>query len=1370
MDTINRLQFRNHEGIFETREDALEYICKTLPGPNGGEGLATPKSPYTRSLYAEPTILRYKNTEEEGTCETCNKGPHIILVIGSQTNDEELAPEKNTYCIIDIDKTEDEIKNLEEELEKAIKSLTLIVTDSSTLDLTVEKTEDGTILSGDVKTPPTHIFEGLLKENNLLTIPMGDLDGKEGLFIYVGLTYDEATETFTFAVSGLDENGKPVLKKQSVKLPNNYLTGGSYDIRDESIHLRMKNGEEILVDCKELIYEWEADPGTSTPIILNRERVKYEDLPHHRHADLLTADVRIDENRMNNILMKSINGRSLYVDGMASNIWYNWNGERSNVEEQLNKLNMIRISPDHNNILQDRTDGYYAEVSLDYVSAENKLIFKTTNVSGEITENEIQLNTVDIPIENIIYNPTTEELIILWKNDKGEIKRIVIPIGEMIQEWEVLNPGHNITLNKVHKVSGKDQLSADANIYGQEFDTPEQKDFNILEDRDHSLYVKGTADNIKYGNITVKDALDNLDDKIDAEIARSTEKDNEHDAEIAELSADTKASLKHVVNEDKSIDVVERDGEIGREAVIKVNLSTEVEDNRKNIIKLNSDGLFSNVDLNYIPEANKLIFHTSNGEPDKEIQLEGMSSIISIEYNPTKEAIIITYMTNGHEIKVVEIPVGDLINEWRVEDGHPHAVQLEKVRAASGTSEQDILKASVIITDDHDDNILVMDDGALYVPANTNVTEALREAIEAETERATEAEEALDDKIDAETIRAISAETALSGAISTVQTNLQNEIDRATAAETRIETKLDNEITRSTNKDEELYQLIIDEQTRATEADAVLDAKINTVSAESFARDAQLQALISGETEARTAQDTVISERLANEIARSTAEDQRLNDALQQEIADRQQGDADLEQQILDATLKFSPSKDSFESNGTIEFNNYETNNNIVEANVIVQSNEDNIIKVGNGIYATVHMSYDIATNKLKLTTSAGSEEFQLAGATVIDNLYYDNESGEIVITYHDGSGNVQTMKFPASELFNEWIVQNPSEKSAVELTKTPATEQGQPDTLSARALITDDRNGDGKPDEGSDNIIEIRNNGLYVCGSAMTEAQEVALCVKNEIKVFEKAVIGQIIGEECGSGYTYEPNNMATYIISANSFNNADFILDQNIKRIDEDIIEIKEDVECVDGKTDAMYKLLYTNAVPMPDCGEGLVYQPYQNACIISGATSFMEADQMLNDAICAILTMWVSGITCTNESEWVEDGANRKIEVHTRLSHGNGAAMTDEELTIETFAGDYIDPTNTEFTDTNALRIVCLTEGGGGTIPDIKSKNNGIYLSNVWDCGLYYGTTEEDLIAKSQAEAAGYNTNYSTDEDDSASGFNYMNNVRIGDDTLC
>ena len=1516
MNTFNRLQFRNHEEIFNSREDALRYICQTLPH-DGGEGLAVKGSPYTRSLYAEPTVLRYMNTDEEGTCGACNIGPHVILVIGSQTNDDELSPEKNTYCIIDIDKTEEEIAELEEAISGIVKSFSIITQNTDTLNLYAEKTEDGTILSGDVKTPPTHIFDGVLKENSLLTIPSGDMGGKEGLFIYVGLTYDPETEAFVFAVSGLDEEGKPVLKKQTVSLPNNYLTGGSYDIKDESIHLGMKNGEEIVIDCKELIYEWEADPGTSTPIVLNRERVRYDDLQHHHHADILTADVRIDVNRMNNILMKSINGRSLYVDGMASNIWYNWNGERSNVEEQLNKLNMIKISPDHNNILQDRTDGYYAEVSLDYVSAENKLIFKTTNVSGEITENEIQLNTVDIPIENIIYNPTTEELIILWKNDKGEIKRIVIPIGEMIQEWEVLNPGHNVTLNKVHQVAGKDQLSADVNIYGN--GDPEHNEDNILEDRDHSLYVKGTADNIKYENVTVKDALDNLDgkiddeivraktaeegidakidtevtnreaavnaeknraeaaeakldnkigsgftedphenvtfkfealsaktdaeieraisaetalqaaieaegqraqdaeaaldDKIDAEITRSTEKDNEHDTEIAELSADTKVGLKHVVNIDKSINVVEREGEIGKEAVVKVNLSTEVEDERKNIIKLNSDGLFSNVDLNYIPEANKLIFHTSNGEPDKEIQLESMSSIISIEYNPTKEAIVITYLTNGHEIKTVEIPVGDLINEWRVEDGHPHAVQLEKVRVASGTSEQDVLKASVIITESHDDNILTMDNGALYVPANTEVTEALNTAIEAETTERIEADRGIEDLIESETTRAQLAEAALSaftitatneektramGAEGELRQAIQDETARANAADELLQDAIDDEVARSTAKDNEhdakistletsavtLEHSVENERTRALSAETELSTQIasanikidneitrstnkdieqdmylsnlsisaqtlsDAINGEASTReiaDTQLQALISGETAAREANESIINAKIDAEIERSKAADSGFTSDLNTERDARLQGDAELAEALREATL-------TFDDTTSIDFT--KTSGNVVTADVKLQQG-DNIIKVGQGLYATAHLSYDTGTNKIKLTTSAGEEEFQLAGATVIDNLEYDSTNKELVITYHDGNGGVHTVRFGVSELFNEWDVQNPSENSAVELTKTPSPTPGGADKLSGRILLTNL----------DDNALSIVNNGLYVSSSDMSGAKEIALCAKNEVKVLENVVIGHQISEECGSGYTYEPNTLATYISGATSFNNADFILDQNLKRVDEEATEAKESVDCVDGKANALYELFYGVGHSMPNCGSGVTYQPYSQGCVIKNATSFMEADMMLNDQLCEILEMWVSGETCTTKSEWVEDGSNKKMQVDVKLSRGNAGVMSDDEIIIENITGDYIDPTNNEFTDTNALRIVCLSEGG--VIPSVSTPQNGVYLSNIWDCGLYYGPS--DTEAKARAEAAGYNTNYSTDEDASASGFNYMNNVRQND-SLC
>ena len=1466
MDTINRLQFRHHDEIFEDRCKAIEYIYDKIK--ENGEGLASEQnSPYSYSLFAEPTILRYKSeTEEIHDCEgdeTCEfkKGPHIMLVIGSETNDS-IYHDRNRFCIIDIDKTEEEIKNLEEELAKAIKSLTLAVFDTSTLDLHVEKTEDGTFLSGDVKTAETHVFEGMVKENNLMVVPFDDEAGPEGLFIYVDLTYDETSETFTFTVSQADGT----LKKTSVKLPNNYLVSGIYKRQDESLHLRMRNGDEVVIDCEELIAEWNVEGDASkTPIVLTREEVDYDGTDEHHHVepwqDVLRADVRIADDRPANILKKTTDGRYLYVDGVASNIVYYWNGDRSNVKEQLDKLNKIKISQDNDNIIWERADGYFASTNLDYISSENKLVLTTSSVNGTPIKHEVQLNTVDV-IESIVYDPTREELVIKYKNDKGETKTVRVPISGMIDEWEVLNTAHSVKLVKQRKTSGKDILTADVNISSLED--------NIIEERSeqglHTLYVRGTADNIKYGDSTVQDALDGLiaedeainqridneieratsaetalnekidqeiadrtadveridttigsgfttdahetitykfeqltekvnneieratseegriEAKLDGEIGRSMSADTVHDSRldtieteigdgfgprftiedaVNELSADTRASLKHVINEDNSIGVVERDGSDGKEAVIKVNLSTA---ETQNSLRLEGDGLYNFIDLNYNPDTNVLTLtrsdNASTENVTKELQLNSVSIIDGMEYDPTTETLIIKYHS-GSEQKELRIPLGEIFQEWEVYNNPDSAVKLNRERVIDG---KDKLSGEVVITTAHTDNILVNEHGALYVPSNTDVTAALSGAIDTERERAISAETALNTKIEAETIRAISAETALSGAIDTVNTNLQTEIQRSTDKDTEHDNKLSAETAARVAEDNRLYQLIQDEAIRATYADEVLDGKINDEAIARTEADAALQIAINNESAAREAKDTILETKIDTEIERSKAADSAFTAALADEAAARSAGDAELEQMILDATLKFSPSVDGFESNGTIEFNNYETNNNIVEANVILQGNEDNIIKVGSGLYATVHMSYDITTNKLRLTTSAGSEEFQLAGATVIDNLYYDNESGEIVITYHDGSGNVQTMKFPASELFNEWIVQNPSEKSAIELTKARATEQGQPDELKARALITDDRNDDGKPDEGSDNIIEIRNNGLYVCGSGITEAQETAECAMNELKVFETAVIGHIIGEECGSGYTYQPNRLATYINSATSFNNADFILDLTLKETNVKLDIVSAKTDCVDSKAEKLYELLYGQTSVMPECGEGLEYQPYTLGCVIANATSFSEADAMLDKQICEILEMWVSGETCTTKSDWIDEGANKKMLVDVKLSRGSTGTMSDDEIVIENINGDYIDPTNTEFTDTNALRIVCLQEGPSGIKPAVDTPQNGIYLSNAWDCGLYYGPSDAD--AKAAAEAAGYITDYYTDESPDASNYNYMNNVRQTD----
>lgn len=1308
MDTINRLQFRHHNEIFETREDAIEYIYDKIK--EEGEGIASGQnSVYSYSLFAEPTILRYKNDEEETGCEH-KKGPHIMLVIGSETNDT-IYHDRNKFCIIDIDKTEEEIKNLEEEIEKIIKSLTLTVFDTSTLDLHVEKTDEGTVLSGDVKTAETHVFEGAVKNNNLMVVPVGDEGGSEGLFIYVDLTYDDATETFTFVASQADGT----LKKTAVTLPNNYLVSGEYKSQDESIHLKMKNGDEVLVNCEELIAEWNVEGDASkTPIVLTREEVDYDHTDDHHHVepwqDVLRADVRLANDRPANILKKTTDGRYLYVDGVASNILYYWNGERSNVEEQLNKLNKIRISPDNDNIIWNRADGFFASTKLDYNSNDNKLIFTTSTVNGQPLVKEIQLNTVEV-IESITYDPTREVLVVKYKNDKGETKTIYVPVSGLIDEWEVLNDAHSVKLVKQRKVSGKDILTADVNI--------STADNNILEERGegniHALFVRGTADNIKYKDTTVEGALDTLaaedeaiNEKLDEEIARaktaeqalgeiidkeiadrildvdeeetrakteeqridstigsgfttdahetvtykfdqlqeqvnseadklhneierSTEKDEEHDSRLDEQQAEIEA-----ISADSKAslkDIINNDHSIDVDKtdpvkpVISVNLS---EHQPYNTIRLEGDGLYNFIDLRYDSDTNKLTFvRSENGSTENvEKEIQLNSVPFDIRYDKDREVLIITYHTSEGE-KTVEIDLHDLIHdEWTVQD--TETVELNKSLVVSGGP--DVLTAKVKICH-HEDNAIEEHNDGIYVHSYSGEIADLDSRIDT-----------VSGEVIAEKARAEEAENNLANSITA-------ERDRAIAADGELERKINAEASARSVADDDIYLKI-----REFSGDTSLELR-----------------------------------SIRGDVSRISGDVSSLESDLDDEIERAKNAESGLTEAIRKAQIKFSPFRDGLVSDGTIEFNNYETNNDIVEAKVMLQDGT-NIIKVGNGLYATVDLDYSASTNTLELITSSGSKTIPLAGVTFIDRCYYDSVNKNIIIVYRDGQGNEHTTTIGASDLFNEWDVDNEQETSAIHLAKETASSGGT-DKLSAYVVLTDEiidpvtHIPTGVMLPGTDNAIVKKGNSLYVSNSASTM-------------------------------------------------------------------------VGCVSGKTDAIYKTLFGGIAP-GGCGEGIQYIPDPLSCVISGATSFMEADKLMAYQICEILEMWVSGMTCTTTSNWVDDGANKKMLVDVRPSYGKTATMTDDDLYITDLTGKTIEHGVNEFTDTNALRIVCL-EDGGGVLPDIAAKQNGVYLSNAWNCGKYYQeSTEADEMA--EVEADGYNVNYFTDETDEGNTADYSNYLR-------
>lgn len=143
-----------------------------------------------------------------------------------------------------------------------------------------------------------------------------------------------------------------------------------------------------------------------------------------------------------------------------------------------------------------------------------------------------------------------------------------------------------------------------------------------------------------------------------------------------------------------------------------------------------------------------------------------------------------------------------------------------------------------------------------------------------------------------------------------------------------------------------------------------------------------------------------------------------------------------------------------------------------------VSSEEGNIIyKKVDGIFASVDFDYNEANNEIvfKKTNKEGHVEvsrYQLSNKSFLDNIRYDSGTEEIVITYKDGNGIQQVVKFPVTALFNEWETDNANH--TVTLVKSEHNVNGK-DKLSADVNISNAPN----------NILDVVGNGLYVNGSA---------------------------------------------------------------------------------------------------------------------------------------------------------------------------------------------------------------------------------------------------------------------------------------------
>ena len=624
------------------------------------------------------------------------------------------------------------------------------------------------------------------------------------------------------------------------------------------------------------------------------------------------------------------------------------------VSDVLKECIKKKLSTDNDNIIYERPDGIFATAKLEYDIKDNALIFTSSNQTGGTTTERFELNTIKI-IENARYDKDTESLIFTYITAKGEVQQLSIPLSSLIEEWTVNNDGHSVRLSKErHPSNDKDVLTADVKV--------SSLDNNILVEKGDGLFVKGTADNVRYSdNSSVKDEISSTKETLDSEIKRAQNAEKEvsdaisdirttigsgfttdtHEnitCKIEHLSDDVASKVTSVTAKDNTVFVDNTDTN-NPKVGIKVS-SFKRDGNIPNLISIQDDGIFAAVDLAYDEEHNALTFTTTNAT--KTINLTMNSIVDSIYYDNTKEAIIIEYTVNGKKMPNVEVPVRALINEWTVSDNTDGAIKLTKKvnNKTAVDNSQDILSAEIIIDKVHDDNMIVNDNGALYV--SSRKINDVSSRLDAEIERSIakdgehtnliDANKAsiaqLDKDVKAEVARSTAKDTELTSSVSAIEKKVT---DIGTSSDT-VKSDLASEIARAKEKEGELEDSLIAETTRAEK------------------------------------EETSIKTNLEKESTRAATAESALSNAITDETARAKAKEGELEASVNDAKLTFVD---------TTSVKVDATNKSAVKVSAKIANSNNNLITLSNGdeqgLYASVSVQYDVAKDVLSLIGSDGT-------------------------------------------------------------------------------------------------------------------------------------------------------------------------------------------------------------------------------------------------------------------------------------------------------------------------------------------------------------------------------------------------------------
>ena len=574
-------------------------------------------------------------------------------------------------------------------------------------------------------------------------------------------------------------------------------------------------------------------------------------------------------------------------------------------------------------------------------------------------------------------------------------------------------------------------------------ETDVAKKYNDLDAKDNQ-----TISDYKASDVT-------LQSNIDKEVVRATTEEGKINSALTDEVARAKAKETELSDMVNSLDSDYKAADTQLKSTIdglttdltnEVNRATEAENKIKSdlTVEINKKVASVTIEKNSTSDLQYTLY--VDGKPSGEVNIPKDQLLTNVEYLAGEKIIRFTFETTSG-VKVTDVNVADLVDTYIAGDGLTLVDNKFSVKKSDGSQPYLEVTADGVKVVGVDEALALKANAANvytkdeieakgYLTEHQDISSFVTKDELAEVKIKTDANTSA---VTDEVTRAKDAESNLNVAIKANETSITNEVTRATNAEKVISDKLNEHLA-----DVKEYKKSVDTAIDGLRgADTAINEKIATnlsdtkasiesVKTDYKASDVTLQSNIDKEVVRATTEEGKINSALTDEVARAKAKETELKvsvDTNSDAITKETERAKAKETELLD-TIKDNATKASFVVNKSNTINltkeTKDDGSSVLTGNVEISTLDGNLLKNDQPLYASVDLTYDAGTNTLKFNSSALETEkvIKLNAGSVIDRMYYDAATEELVIVYTNANGEQSEVRFSARTLFNKWDVQ----------------------------------------------------------------------------------------------------------------------------------------------------------------------------------------------------------------------------------------------------------------------------------------------------------------------------------------------------------